>query len=139
LRPHHVRTLEQYWVWLDSLVDQSSGWLVGNALIVRPLEPFPDSPPPSWVGLVIEQQAMRFGDDSLLYFSMVLDDDFVPVEYSFHYQDRWGEMIWRKCNKPGHDEGLLHIHFPPGKVEPFKQVDLEEVLGEVQEYLDNVS
>jgi len=142
LRPDHVRTLEDFWVWLDGLIAGSGGWLDGAALVVRPLEPWPDCGPRHWFGMAVEHQSLTFGDGSTLFFSMDVGGDLALTDYSFHYQDSRGQLIWRKCNRIGHERevgGKLHIHLPDkddnGRVERFEEVDLEEVLGQVAEAL----
>jgi hypothetical protein len=142
--PGHVVTLEDYWIWLDSLIDHSGGWLDGHALIVRPIEvevPFADEGDPSlYGGLYIPPQTLRFADGSELRMRMVVDLELELSEYSLHYQDSKGGMIWRKCNHLGHDVGLLHIHRHPSdpeRVEVFKDVDFEEVIQEVWAYIQD--
>jgi hypothetical protein len=91
VKPDYVRSLEDYWIWLDRIVDESGGWLEERALIVRPLELWPDAEPGDWVGLVCEQQRLTFGDVSSLSMSMVLDTSLALTDYSFHYQDLGGD------------------------------------------------
>jgi hypothetical protein len=142
LKPGYVRTLEDYWLWVDTLAGESGGWLDDAALIVRPLEPFPGSGIEDWVGLLVSFQRLTFADGSALWFRMNLDDDLVLAAYSFHYQARDDTLIWRKCNGPGHESevgGRVHIHrnpSDPDEVEPYHEVDLEEALQEVHAFMN---
>jgi Family of unknown function (DUF6516) len=144
VKPDYVRSLEDYWIWLDRIVDESGGWLEEPALIVRPLEPWPDAEPNDWAGLACEQQRLSFADGSSLSISMVLDTSLALTDYSFHYQDDRGRLIWRKCNRTGHEEeaGRVHIHRPlrdGERVEPHEEVDLEEALDQVHGYQRGLS
>jgi hypothetical protein len=142
LIPPHVRTLEDYWVWLDGLVDQSGGWLEDNALFVYPIEPEDPFPDEDYVGLWVPPQEVIFGDGTRLQLKIVVDSELVSTEYSFHYRDTNGQLIWRKCNHVGHDVGLLHIHRrsdDPDRVDPYEEVDLAEVIEEVWEFMNDGS
>ena len=137
--PGYVGSLEDYWIWVERLVHDSGGWLEDDVLLARPLE---DSVNPrDWRGLVIERQRVVFADQSFLQIHLVVDEDFELVEYHFHYQDSEGWLIWRKDKHPGHEEevgGLSHIHRDPkelNQVEPFEEVELDEVFRQVQERL----
>lgn len=131
MRPGYVRSLEDYWLWLDALADESGGWLQNAVLVVRPIEPWPEASPSDWIGLVVERQYLDFGDDTALHFGMVVADDFVLTEYSFHYQDLAGNLIWRKDKHPGH-EWEVHIH-QLGADEPgsYREVDLQAAIAQV--------
>lgn len=138
----HVRTLDDYWNWLDQLIAQSGGWLDEAVLFVYPIEsddPFAEEG--DYVGLFIPAQRIAFGDGSHLQIRMVVDEDLVLTEYSFHYQQKDGRLIWRKCNHAGHpDVGLVHIHRHPDnehRAEQFKDVNLEEVITEVWDYMQH--
>lgn len=141
LIPAHVTSLEGYWIWLDEVVERSGGWLDENALFVYPIEA--DDPfvaDGEYVGLWMPPQELTFADGSRLQLKLVVDDQLFSTEYSFHYRDNEGALIWRKCNHVGHDVGLLHIHRrpdDPDRVDPFDEVDLAEVIEEVWAYMND--
>jgi hypothetical protein len=60
--PDHLENLEDYWIWLEWLVDGSGGWLEGPMLIVQPIED--DSGSAGWLGLVVPSQQLTFGNGS---------------------------------------------------------------------------
>jgi hypothetical protein len=133
VRPPHVSNLEDYWLWLERLIEESGGWLRETALVVEPIGEEP-SGPDDWQGLIVPQQEVVFGDGSTLTVSMVVDPDLTPTTYSFHFQDVESELVWRKCNRPGHAEGEYHIHRAPDEVAAYPQVDMEEALEQVRSY-----
>lgn len=135
--PGHVRTLDDYFVWLEQLIAASAGFLDEDTLFVYPLEDASGD----IKGLRVRQQRINFWDDTFLAFALVVNEELEQVRYSFHYQRRGGAMIFRKDNAhahPGHAQAP-HIHRDaarPHLIEPYREVDLEEALQEVAEHQD---
>jgi hypothetical protein len=135
--PGHVRTLDDYWLWLEQLIAASGGYLDDDTLLVSPLEDAHGEVKE----LLIRQHRLNFWNDTFLSFSMVVSDSLEQVRYSYHYQRRGGALIFRKDNvhvHRGQDE-TPHVHRDPARpyvTEPFDEVDLEEALSEVAEYAE---
>lgn len=138
--PKWVSGFQEYWVWLEKLLDESGGYLVNDYLDVQLLGPDLDDPD----GLLIHDQRLRFWDESFLEFTIVVNESLEAATYNFHYQDREGVQIWRKDKHEGHEEearGLAHIHDDPGDPDAaraYEEVDLDEVLKEIHLYQEDV-
>ena len=134
--PGHVRSLDDYWVWLEQLIAGSGGYLDDDTLFVFPLEDARGE----LRGIRIRQQRVNFWNDTFLAFALVVNEDLEQVKYSYHYQRRGGALIFRKDNVHvylGQDD-RPHIHREPNRPhvsEPFHEVDLEEAFTEVAEHL----
>jgi len=91
------------------------------------------------VGLIIPQQRIVFHDESFLEFDLVVNDDLVPAEYSYHFQSD-GAMVWRKDKHRGHERALgreEHLHDDPSNQDhrvPFELVEIDEVMGQVEQH-----
>ncbi len=131
--PHHVQSTQDYWLWLDKLIGQSSGYLDGSSYLdVQTLEDLNGEPD----GLLIEKQRLRFHDRTFLDFRLHLDEDLNCLWYSYHFQHDGGPFIWRKDRHPGHENevGEEHVHADPADEnarEKFDYVELDEVLTQV--------
>jgi hypothetical protein len=137
--PGWVRTLEDYWLWLERLIDQSGGYLENDVLHVRPIGLSDESS--QWTGLEVPKQRVRFHDGTFLDATLVIDQDFVPAEYNFHFARDDGVLIWRKDKHEGHDKQhgrLEHLHLESEEKDPeaFREVDLAEVLDEIRAWQD---
>jgi len=133
LPPHYVRSLDDYWIWLDGLMVVWAVNLESPTLIVRPIE---DSEG-EWQGLFVESQRLRFYDKTFLNVGLTVRADLTPEEYSFHYESENGRFFWRKCKNRMHlrDLGQLeHIHRPehPERPAPYDEVDFEDVFNQVR-------
>jgi len=111
--PGHVRTLDDYGVWLKQLIAASGGFLDEDTLFVYPLVDAAGD----IKGLRVRQQRINFWDDTFLAFALVVSEDLEQTKYSFHYLRRGGPMIFRNDNAhahPGHAEAP-HIHRDPAR------------------------
>ncbi len=132
--PHYVRSLDDYWIWLDGLIVVWAIKLETPALIVRPIE---DSEG-EWQGLYVEPQRLRFYDKTFLNVGLTVRADLTPAEYSFHYASETGRFFWRKCKNRNHlrELGQLeHIHRPgqPEHLAIYDEVDFEDVFEQVRD------
>ncbi len=131
-----MRTLDDYWGWLQVLIDESGGFLVNDYLDVQLLGSNEDTP----TGLFVHDQRLQFWDESFMEFTLTINADLEQTFYNFHYQDGRNELIFRKDMHPGHEDevgGLTHIHDNPGDpdaVRAYEEVDLHEVLQEIHLY-----
>jgi hypothetical protein len=131
--PGHLRDLEDYWYWLESLLDRSGGYLQEGFLIVEPISMGDDGEPP-WLTLDVPRQTLRFHDGSFLSFQLVVDVHLGSVEYSYHYARSVGELVWRHDKHPGHEAehgGPTHRHLGDGRRVFEDDVDLADVLEEI--------
>jgi len=134
--PGYLHDLDDYWIWIERLVDTSGGYLDADddLLVVQPVSL--DGEPP-WLTLIIPRQRLRFydRDQSFLSFEMAVDSDLQLLEYSFHYARADGALVWRHDKHPGHEDadgGLTHLHLPDGKRVPDRETNLDEVLWKIQ-------
>jgi hypothetical protein len=135
--PFYVQDAHSYGLWIETLLGGTGAhfdhgpYFVFNILV----DAFDEE-----VGLEVPQQRLLFGDGSFLEFDLVVDEELQPVEYSFHFQEVDGRMIWRKDLHPGHEEELgamAHIHNDPNdedQREFFEVVEVDEVVGQIQEH-----
>jgi hypothetical protein len=135
--PGYVRNLEDYWAWLDQLIDGSGGALDGPGLEIQALLHETDD---TLVGLDVPRQRLRFPLGTFLEIRLRVNQDLVAEAYTFHYQWFSGELIWRKDKHPGHEHlgGQEHIHrvpHDPHRADPYHEVDLEEALHQVSGHL----
>jgi Family of unknown function (DUF6516) len=133
--PFHVRSLEDYSLWLEKLVDQAGGYLEHGPYleIELILDIFEEA-----IGLRIREARLRFHDGTVLVLRLVIDGDLNPVEYNFHFQDEDGRMTWRKDKHEGHEADMdgreEHIHNRPDDPvhrEPFDEVHIDEALEQI--------
>lgn len=134
--PEHVRTLDDYWSWLEQIIAASGGYLDDDTLFVYPVEDAEGE----LKGFRIRQQRLNFWNDTFLAFALVVNEDLEQVRYSYHYQRRGGAMIFRKDNVHAHRglPGVPHVHRDPARphlAEPYEEADLEEALEQVSEHL----
>ena len=139
-RPPHVDDLEEYWLWVETALQATGGYFEhGPYFRVQLLI---DDFTNETIGLSIPQHRMFFHDGTFLEFDLVIDEDFLPTEYSFHFQHIDGPMIWRKDLHPGHEEELgteAHIHKNPDDENdraPFIIVEIDEVVDQIGRYQD---
>jgi hypothetical protein len=136
--PHWVLGLEDYWRWLDGLIEASGGYLDRPALDVRPIE----ATEGQWTGLAVEKQRLQFHDGTFVDITLVIDEDFVPEEYNFHFAAEDVPLIWRKDKHEGHEDQHgrqehVHIEDEAKEPDPFHEVDLEEALSEIRSWQDD--
>jgi hypothetical protein len=106
--PEHVRSLDDYWIWLEQLVAASGGYLDDDTLFLYPLQDARGDVK----GFRIRQQRLNFWNDTFLAFALTVNEDLEQVRYSFHYQRRGGALIFRKDNVHAHQghPDTPHIH-----------------------------
>lgn len=132
MAPHWVRTLDDYWVWINRTVENSGGQLVFGQQVEADLIEGADG---KVVGLRVPSHALAFAAGSILNFSMVVGEDLTEVDYSFNNRDSAGRLMWRACRND-HYLNILetdyHVHLP-GEFEaeavlPHKHIDLEDAI-----------
>jgi hypothetical protein len=128
-----VRSLDDYWIWLDGLMVSWAVKFETTELIVSPI----GDPDGVWDGLIVEPQTLRFYDGTFLHIRLVVRPDLTPDEYSFHYASEDGRFFWRKCKNRNHlkDLGQLeHIHRPgdPEQLAIYDEVDFEDVFNQIR-------
>lgn len=131
--PGYLRDLDDYWVWIERLIDQSGGYFDGPYLIVEPVSIDDDGRPP-WLALEIRRQRIRFLDGSYLSFELAVSLDFESLDYSYHYAGADNKLRWRHDKHLGHeleDGGPTHAHLADGRRVAEDDVDLNDVLKEI--------
>lgn len=129
------QNLDEYWSWIEQTVNGSGAELDRNSIDVEPLTDADGNQ----VGWLISEHQLTFHDRAVLVFDFIVSSTLDLDEYSFHYQDSAGNLIWRKDKQEGHERigGNVHIHrlTKRGQVrrEPYQEVDLQEAIGEVNE------
>jgi hypothetical protein len=141
-RPFHIHNLEDYWLWIETVLLSSGGYFEHEPSLI--IQKMLDDPYDEWVGITVPQQRLLFNDGTFLEFDLVVDTDIALVEYSFHFQDGpMGSMIWRKDLHDGHERELgtkAHIHFNPADPNdrlPFDVVEVDEVIEQIFRYQDS--
>jgi hypothetical protein len=135
--PGRLRDLEDYWIWLEQLLESSGGHLENDDILVVQPTSFDGGPP--WLSLLVPRQRLRFYDGSYLSFLMVVGADLELLEYRFHYARPDGTIVWRRDKHSGHeaeDGGMTHIHTADGKRLPDVETNLDEVLRQIQQDQD---
>jgi Family of unknown function (DUF6516) len=133
MRPRWVRSLDDYWSWFAEQLASCGGQLEdGDSLIAEVVE---DPDTKERLALILGRQRLFFPDGSWLEFSLVVNRDLEMVEYNFHYAASDGRLVWRLDRHPGHADMLAHIHLPPNRREPHEEVEIDDVLDKIFEYL----
>jgi len=128
-----VANLDDYWRWLEQLVDRSGGYFEDrDVLIVEAME----DDEGRLIALRLPGQDLRYYDGSYLYFGMEVEEDLELSKYHFHYARSLDELVWREDKHPGHEDlGPAHIHLPGAEDDPCPsaEVDLKVVLDRIWE------
>jgi hypothetical protein len=127
--PGHVRTIEDYWVWIDRLLDESGGYVDGAALIVQPVE----DEDGHLLGLAVPVQVIRFWDDTTMLIAFSVSAELQTLKFAYHYQTDGGQLIWRIDNVGNHLGGIPHIHRAKARSEVIDEW-FETDLGDALEY-----
>ena len=130
--PGWVHSLDDYWRWIERLVDESGAYLNQIYLSVQLIEAGQGGP---LLALNVEQHRLVYFNDSYLEFDLSVGADLEPIDYSFHYARADDSIIWRLDKHHGHeteDGADTHIHLPPNeRREPHGTVDLGDVLDRI--------
>ncbi len=135
--PGYISTLEHYWVWLEKEIVSAGAQVVGqwgDLLVVEPIPAIDDE----WTGLAVPFQRLVLGAVQL-DFRFTIDAAFQPLTYTYQLWDTGHQFLWRKDKGPGHDElGPAHIHrgYPEAAPVPFPEVELDEILEEIHDYVE---
>lgn len=132
--PFHVRDESDYVLWIEKLVEDNGGWIVG-ILEYELLEVGLDQ----YYGVIIRKTPVAFGDGSRLSFTLHVDGELEARKYAFDYRAEDGRLIWRKDMHVGHEDlgSQEHVHRGvEGEANPekFDHVEFDEVLREIEEY-----
>ena len=126
--PGWVRTLDDYWSWLEDLINASGALLDDEILSVQPLLNTHSVP----VALYVDRHRLRFWDGSYLDLRLAVNADLGQIGYRFHYARQDDALVWRLDRHTGHevaDGADTHIHLGPDeRRRPYAEVDLAEVL-----------
>jgi hypothetical protein len=129
-----VESLSEYFDWVEQVVVAHGGYFPDDTLFVEPVVD-------RWGEVRAHRfplQRVRFwADGSILAWRMYVTEALVVTDYSFHYMTgEHGRQIWRKDNVHGGGR-RPHLHIPPQhrRHRRFGEVDLEEALQEVTDYL----
>jgi hypothetical protein len=129
--PRWVQSLDDYWSWFAEQLDYSGGQLESEPLQAQVVV---DNVTGERVALILGRQRLVFHGGSRLDFRVVVDRSLEQVEYNFHDSSAQGELIWRMDKHPGHME-LSHIHCPNDRRDPYREVDITDVLSEIFKHL----
>ena len=131
--PGRLRDLEDYWIWLEELLESSGGHLENDDILVVQPTSFDGERP--WLSLFVPRQRLRFYDGSYLSFQLVVGHDLELLEYRFHYARPDGTLVWRQDKHPGHereDGAMTHMHTADGKRVRDEETNLDEVLQRIR-------
>jgi hypothetical protein len=129
--PFHVRSLTDYWLWQEQLINDAGGWVrETKTLLVQAIQETLDGEPRV---VKFPPQFVDFGDGSALFFALTVNADMEVSRYSFHFMSKDKVVIWRKDN--AHEQHGEHIHRGKNDPEPFEPVDLEEALKEATDFI----
>lgn len=132
LLPHHVQTLQDYWLWMDRLIGESGGYL--EHLKDLKIEPFEDHMG-DFIRIHVPTQRLHFYDGSVLQFHLnVLRADLECVRYRFRFSDM-DQEYWRLHKHPGHEkeDGGVMTHIHRGDLrERHEEVDFGDVLDRIR-------
>jgi hypothetical protein len=134
LAPPFVRTVDEYWAWLDRTIRRSGGALVDSDELV--VQPILRDDSDEFAGLRVPSQEIEFANGMRLRMTIVVNEDLEEIDYSFDYRGAGKELVWRKDRHRGHEDsgGLEHIHRGPrGDERPawYESVDLSEVIQQI--------
>lgn len=133
--PHWVQTLDDYWTWVETLLDSTGGWLDATYLQVELLVEDETVPYPRPLVLEVDRQRLRFVDGSYLSFEFSVDAQFSALGYSFHYARADDRLVWRYDKHLGHeaeDGQDTHVHLGAEDVrQPHPEVDLGDVVERI--------
>jgi hypothetical protein len=135
LRPPYVTSLDSYLDWIEVELEASGGYLADEVLIFEYLQ----SGPGAFVGLLIPKHRLVFHNETFLDFSLLVSERLTCENYSYHFQQQRGTLLWRKDMHDADHHGLgqvAHIHDPEEVVHPYREVDLSEALSEIYTYQD---
>ena len=131
--PGWVNTLEDYWVWIEQLIDSGGGYIADDEVVfIVPVVDYDGGP---WLALNVERSRLHYYDGSYLAFQFVVSLDLLLEEYNFHYARADDTLVWRYDLHAGHeheDDGRSHVHLPDGRRRRHEPVDLEHVLNLVK-------
>jgi hypothetical protein len=134
VRPQWVQFLDDYWRWIEQLIEGSGAELSNAYLAVQIVEDHPGSGNPD--ALMVEQQRLTYPDGSYLEFDLSIGSDLDSIDYSFHYARANNAVVWRLDKHIGHEDedGVdTHIHVGPDERRtPHDEVDLADVLDRVR-------
>jgi hypothetical protein len=140
---HWVGGLDDYSVWIRTVIDGSGG------VLVRPPSGnpnFEDTPvveigDAECFGFVVEDHRILFYEPGTPFLDFSFEvtltpDGFEYGEYNYDFRQADGVAIWRYDKHPGHpDVGGTHLHWGPREaLAPSGEVDLDDVLGKVREH-----
>jgi hypothetical protein len=134
LPPHHVKSIQDFFAWIEQLVENAGAYFEDDTLIVEPLV---DASGVERAYNIPRQTVLFWSDSAVLSVRMYLNENLDLTSYGFHYMTSQRRLIWRKDNVDGGRRGLRpHLHLPPEtrRHRRFTAVDLEEALTEVQDY-----
>jgi hypothetical protein len=126
LVPGFVLSVEDYWLWLDQIIEASDGYTEAGPLLIEPV--FDED---ELVGLVVPFQELRFWDETRMWIALSVTEELELLKYVFHLQTAEGDLIWRIDNVGDHLGGGPHVHRRKGAsevIDPWSEVDLQEAL-----------
>jgi hypothetical protein len=133
----HLKDLHDYLYWFSEQLESSGGELDRDILeYTYPLGDDEDYPS----RLYIAEHRLTFWDGTYLTFRVTVNDDLISVTYNFDLRTPDNRLVFRKDKQPGHERevgGLEHIHRNPSdedEVEPYPEVDLEDVLDQISSW-----
>lgn len=132
MRPGWVQNLDDYWRWVESLIEGSGGFLSSAYLGVELVETELGSGQP--LALIVHDHTLWYHDGSYLRFQFGVNVDLELTGYNFHYARGDDSIVWRldKHRRHEEDDGTdSHIHLPGGQRRPHEVVDLDDILPRI--------
>ncbi len=130
--PGWIEGLDDYWLWLEEVLEGSGGYLHDDSLAVDLISDGDEGLP---VALVVHKHRLQYHDGSYLDFHLSVGSDLEPIAYSFHYARSDNKIVWRLDKHRGHEaeDGTdTHAHRDDGGGgeyrEPHGVVDLGDAI-----------
>jgi hypothetical protein len=84
LAPPFVRTVDEYWAWLDRTIRRSGGALDDSDELV--VQPILRDDSDEFAGLRVPSQEIEFANGMRLRMTIVVNEDLEEIDYSFDYR-----------------------------------------------------